>query len=151
MKSLSAVAIGLFCLGSDVSVAASLCNCCGGQTVQSCATACEAVKPAEGQCVATVDYFAAPDIAPDRNPLYDISLRNMWLGTPDRAGLESFRRLLEKSRRGAERDRKEALSAHARGKIDDDTASAKARRYDDAIVNYYLGIQAFRLARSGSN
>lgn len=151
MKSLLAVAIGLSLLGGGTASAASLCNCCGVLTVQSCAATCEAVKPPAGQCVAGVDYEAKADIGPDRNPLYDISLRNMWLGTPDEAGLEAFRRLLERSRLGAESDRKAALRAEASGKIDRQTALDKAKRYDDAIVNYYLGIQAFRLARGGTN
>jgi hypothetical protein len=151
MKSLIAVAIGLFCLQGVAAAAANLCDCCGEQTAQSCATACAPVKPPEGQCVATVDFSSKAKINPDKNPLYDISLRNMWLGTPDGAGLESFRRLLESARRGAERDRKAALRAHARGKIDDATNAVKVKRYEDAIINYYLGMQAYRLARSNVN
>ncbi len=151
MKPLIALAIGLLCLAGVPATAAGLCNCCGDQTVPSCANACTAVKPPKGQCVATVDYAAKAGIGAGQNPLYNISLRNMWLGSPDRDGLEAFRRLLEGSRRWAERDRKSALRAHARGKIDKATSAAMVKRYDDAIVNYYLGIQAFRLARDGVN
>ena len=125
--------------------AASLCNCCGASTVSSCATACSPVKPAAGQCVATVDYAGTAKIADGVNPLYDVPLRNMWLDGAKPSQLELFRRLLEKSRRGAEADRRKALRAHARNKIDGAEAVLLAKRYDGALVNYYLGMQSYRI------
>jgi hypothetical protein len=150
MKLSIAAAIGLLCLSGVPAASASLCNCCGDKTEASCSTACAAVKPAKGQCIATVDFAAEADVGPNVNPLYNVPLRNMWLGTPSRNQLESFRRLLEKARKGAESDRKLALRAKASGKIDEATAQSRAARYDDAMVNYYLGIQAYRLSRDGT-
>lgn len=128
---------------------ANLCNCCGASTAANCATACAPIKPVEGQCVAAIDYAGAPEIAEGQNPLYGMSLRNVWLGTPKRTDLEAFRRLLEAARRGAEKDRKAALRAYARKQIDQTEAARRAKRYDDAVVNYYLGLQSYRMAFSG--
>ena len=124
--------------------AAGLCNCCGAGTEQSCAAVCEPIKPVQGQCVAAVDYGGSATIAPNINPLYDISLRNVWLGTPKFDELESFRKLLEAGRKGVERDRRTTLQAFARRDLDKAAADAAAKRYDAAIVNYYLGLQAYR-------
>ncbi len=123
---------------------ASLCNCCAAGTEQSCAAVCEPVKPPQGQCVPSIDYDGSATIAPNVNPLYDITLRNIWLGTPSFGELESFRKLIEAARKGVERDRKSTLQAFARREIDQATADAAAKRYETAIVNYYLGLQAYR-------
>jgi hypothetical protein len=86
-------------------------------------------------------------IGPDKNPLYDIPLRNTWLDPSRTQELEAFRQLLESARKGAESDRRLALRAFRSGKIDGSKARSLAGRYDDAMVNYYLGVQAYRLAR----
>lgn len=135
-------AFGLMAAANGAS-AASLCNCCGTDTAQSCAAVCEPVKAPQGQCVAAVDFAGKPAISENVNPLYEVSLRNLRLGT-DGAELETFRRLLEASRRGVEKDRRAALRAYARGKIDQSTGAASIARYEAAIVNYYLGLQAYR-------
>ncbi len=127
-------------------VAASLCNCCGAATVESCSTACSPVKPAEGQCIAAVDYAGTAEIGNGSNPLYSMSLRDVWLGTPKRMELEKFRRFLEQARAGAERDRRVSVGDFRRKKIDQATAAARGKQYDDAIVNYYLGLHSYRSA-----
>lgn len=124
---------------------ASLCNCCGETgTAASCANACAPLKPAEGQCVATVDFEGNAEIGEGINPLYDVPLQNVWLGSEKREQLEVFRRLLETARKGAETDRRIGLKAVARGKIGKAEADRRAKRYDDALVNYYLGVKAYR-------
>lgn len=65
--------------------------------------------------------------------------------------IETFRQLLETARKGAERDRKSALRAFSAGKIDGSQAQSLASRYDDALVNYYLGVQAYRVALKKAN
>ena len=147
MRLMLAAVAGFIGLGAAETHAASLCNCCGSGTAQSCSTACAPVKVAEGQCVATVDFAAKAEIGPGKNPLYDVPLQNVWLGQPDASGLEAFRRLLEAARKGVEADRLAALKDYRKGTIDRTTSDARAKRYDDALVNYYLGIQAFRIAR----
>ena len=133
-------------LAACVAEAASLCNCCASGTEQACAAVCTPVKPAVGQCVAAVDSAGTASIAGFGNPLYDISLRNVRLGTPKFDELEAFRKLLEAARKGVEKDRKDTLQAFARREVDQATADAAAKRYDAAIVNYYLGLQAYRNA-----
>jgi hypothetical protein len=123
--------------------AASLCTCCGASTAENCAATCVPVKPPDGQCMAAVDFAGKSKITTDNNPLYGVSLRNVWLGTAKRPELETFRLLLEKARRGAERDRRAALRAATRKSIDQATAAARAKRYNDAIVNYFLGLQSY--------
>ena len=123
--------------------AASLCKCCGTDTAQACAAVCQPVAVPQGQCVAAVDFAGKPAISENVNPLYEVSLRNLRLGT-DGAELEAFRRLLEASRRGVEKDRRAALRAYGRGKIDLAARAASIARYEAAIVNYYLGLQAYR-------
>ena len=149
MKALLPAALGAVMLAMVPASAASLCNCCGSDTAASCAKVCEPVKPAPGQCVATVDFAGTAIIGKDQNPLYDMPLKNLWLGTPSRDDLEAFRRLLENARRGPEKDRRAALKAYAKGKIDRTAADAAAKRYEDAIVNYYLGVHAYRSANRG--
>ncbi|MGQ0484118.1 MAG: hypothetical protein ACT4SY_02020 [Hyphomicrobiales bacterium] len=124
--------------------AASLCNCCGTDTAEACAAVCQPVKVPQGQCVAAVDFAGKPAISENVNPLYDVSLRNLRLATTKGAELEAFRRLLEAARRGVEKDRRAALRAYARGKIDQSAGAASIARYESAIVNYYLGLQAYR-------
>ena len=143
MRSLLAGLAGVVWMTASTS-AASLCNCCGASTEQSCAAVCEPVKPPEGQCVPAVDYTGTATIGPNVNPLYDTTLRNIWLGTPGFGELESFRKLLEAARKGVERDRKASLQAFARREIDQAAADAAAKLYETAIVNYYLGLQAYR-------
>jgi hypothetical protein len=136
-------ALGLMAAASGVS-AASLCNCCGTETAQSCAAVCEKVEVPQGQCVAAVDFAGKPAIAENVNPLYEVSLRDLRLGTTDIAELEAFRRLLEASRRGVEKDRKAALTAYQRGKTERAALDTSVARYEAAIVNYYLGLQTYR-------
>ena len=124
--------------------AAALCNCCGSGTSRTCEAACAAVSPSGGQCQAAVDYAGMSDIGPGQNPLYEMSLNNLEIGAPSRIQLEQFRKLLEQARLGAESDRRAALADRRSGKIDDAAAAALAKRYDDAMVNYYLGLQAYR-------
>ncbi len=145
MRLVILAAFGLIAAAGGAS-AASLCNCCGTGTVQSCAAVCQPVEAPQGQCAAAVDFAGKPEIAENVNPLYEVSLRSLRLATPARAELEAFRRLLEASRRGVERDRKAARRAYGRGKIDRAALEASVARYEAAIVNYYLGLQAYREA-----
>ena len=137
------VILGLF-LGSAPVNAASLCNCCTTGDAESCSAVCAPVQPAPGQCVAVVDYAGEAVIADGDNPLYGISLLGLDLKDAVRPELEGVRRLLEDSRRGVEKDRKNSARDFRKGKIDDATLAAHSKRYEDAIVNYYLGLRAYR-------
>lgn len=143
LKLLSALV--LLVAGIAPAQSANLCNCCGeADTVESCTVACVPLKPAAGQCVATVDFAGSAEIGEGINPLYDVPLQNVWLGSARRDQLEIFRRLLETARKGAESDRRTALTAYSRSKIDKVEADRRASRYDDAMINYYLGTKAYR-------
>ena len=83
-------------------------------------------------------------IADGDNPLYGISLLGLDLKDAVRPELEGVRRLLENSRRGIEKDRKASARDFRRGKINDATLAVNTKRYEDAIVNYYLGLRAYR-------
>ncbi len=124
--------------------AASLCNCCGAGTAQACTAVCQPIEAPQGQCVAAVDFTGKPEISENVNPLYEVSLRNLRFGAAATGELEAFRRLLEASRRGVEKDRKAALKAYTRGKTDRSALDASVARYEAAIVNYYLGLRAYR-------
>jgi len=136
-------ALGLMAAASGAS-AASLCNCCGAATAQSCAAVCEKVEVPQNQCVPAVDFAAETAISKDANPLYDISLRSLRLTTTDTGELEAFRRLLEAARRGLEKDRRAAERAYGGGKTDWAARDASLARYEAAVVNYYLGLRAYR-------
>jgi hypothetical protein len=140
---LGLASLGLFLASAPVN-AASLCNCCSTGGAESCSAVCAPVKPATGQCVAVMDYAGEAVIADGDNPLYGISLLGLSLKDAVRADLEGVRRLLENSRRGVEKDRKASARDFRKGKIDDATLAANAKRYEDAIVNYYLGLRAYR-------
>lgn len=139
--------LGLMWITSAPVEAADLCNCCGDTAAGSCAAACQAIEADAGQCIPTVDFEGKAEIGPGKNALYELSLRNLQVSRTDSGSLEEFRRLLEKLRRGAEADRRKALRDRRHGKIDETTANAFTNRYDDAIVNYYLGAQAYRLTK----
>lgn len=135
--------LGLF-LTSVPGNAASLCNCCATGTAQNCSAICAPLMPAPSQCVARVDYAGAAVIADGDNPLYGISLLGLDLKDAARPELEGVRRLLEDSRRGVEKDRKTSALDFRKGKIDDAGLAANTKRYEDAIVNYYLGLRVYR-------
>jgi hypothetical protein len=124
--------------------AASLCNCCATGTAENCSTICAPAKPAPSQCVARVDYAGEAVIADGDNPLYGISLLSLDIKDAMRPELEGVRRLLEDSRRGVEKDRKTSALDFRKGKIDDAALAVNTKRYEDAIVNYYLGLRAYR-------
>ena len=134
---------GLF-LASVSADAASLCNCCTTGTAENCATVCAAAKPSGGRCVALLDYEGKATITAVENPLYGISLLDISLAEVPRPQLEGLRRLLELARRGVEKDRKASVRNFRKKKIDQVAATANAKRYEEAIVNYYLGLQAYR-------
>lgn len=83
-------------------------------------------------------------IADEDNPLYGISLLGLDLNDAARPELEGVRRLLENSRRGVEKDRKASARDFRKGKIDDARLAVNTKRYEDAIVNYYLGLRVYR-------
>lgn len=140
---LGLASLGLFLTSAPVN-AASLCNCCTTGVAESCSAACASAKPAPGQCVARADYSREAVIADGDNPLYGISLLGLDLKDAARPELEGVRRLLENSRRGVEKDRKAAARDFRKGRIDDATLKSNIQRYEDAIVNYYLGLRAYR-------
>lgn len=135
--------LGLLLTSAPVN-AAGLCNCCATGGTESCNAVCTPAKPAAGQCVAMVDYAGEAVIADGDNPLYGFSLLGLDLGDAARPELEGVRRLLEDSRRGVEKDRKTSARDFRKGKIDAAALAAHSKRYEDAIVNYYLGLRAYR-------
>jgi hypothetical protein len=140
---LGLASLGLLLSSAPVN-AASLCNCCATATAQSCSAVCAPAKPAIGQCIAIVDYTAEAVIADGDNPLYGVSLLSLDLKDAVRPELEGVRRLLEDSRRGVEKDRKASARDFRKGRINDAALAANTKRYEDAIVNYYLGLRAYR-------
>ena len=134
---------GLFLTTVSVS-GANLCNCCATGVAESCSAVCAPAKPGSGQCVVKVDYTSEATIAGGENPLYGISLRGISLEDAMRPQLEGFRRLLEMARRGAERDRKASTRDFRKHRIDEATVQANTKRYESAVVNYYLGLRAYR-------
>jgi hypothetical protein len=91
-----------------------------------------------------VDHTGEAVIADEDNPLYGISLLGLDLKDAARPELEGVRRLLEDSRRGVEKDRKASARDFRKGRIDEATLAVNAKRYEEAIVNYYLGLRAYR-------
>lgn len=146
MKTLKALVVASGSLFMAVASANSavLCNCCETGMAETCKATCATVTLPVGQCVAAVDFAGVTKIATGENPLYAVSLRAMHLGGAKRMALEDFRRLLEAARAGVEKDRKAAIADFKRKKIDAATAAANSKRYEEAIVNYYLGLRAYR-------
>ena len=134
---------GVFLATTSVN-GANLCNCCATGVAESCSVVCSAAKPVSDQCVALVDYAGEATIAAGENPLYGISLRSISLEDAMRPQLEGFRKLLEMARRGAEKDRKASAGDFRKHKIDVATVQANTERYESAVVNYYLGLRAYR-------
>ena len=143
MKQLAAATI-LLGMGSSGAFAAAFCDCCASPLSVSCAAACAAIAEPGGQCLVAVDVSGKERIGPDQNPLYSLKFGTLRLKDPSREEREALRRLLEKAREAAESDREKALADQKTGRIDSETAAQRARRYDDAMVNYYLGQQVYR-------
>ena len=139
-----APALAVLLLAALPASAASLCNCCTTGTSEACASVCAPLKPAEGLCLPAVDFAGTAAIGDGQNPLYDVPLNSLDLKGTGRKDMESFRILLEGSRKGIEKDRRSALRERAKGMIDQAAAASAAKRYDDAMVNYYLGMNAYR-------
>jgi hypothetical protein len=140
---LGLAAMGLIFATTSVN-GASLCNCCASGVAESCSAVCASAKPASSQCVAMVDYAGEATIADGVNPLYDTSLRSVSFEDAGRQQLESFRKLLETARRGLEKDRKTSKSDFRKHRIDEAGFKANTQRYEDAVVNYYWGLRAYR-------
>jgi hypothetical protein len=138
-----AILAGSMMIAAASASAASLCNCCEDSTDASCSSVCATVKPVAGQCLATVDYSGTVEVGPGVNPLYGISLRDLEIGTPNAYEREMLRRLLEAGRRGAEKDRRQSMRDFARGKVSREDLDKLEKRYEDAIVNYFLGMRAY--------
>ncbi len=140
---LGLAAMGLILATTSVN-GASLCNCCASGVAESCSAVCASAKPAPGKCIAMVDYGGEATIADGVNPLYDTSLRSISFEDAGRQQLESFRKLLETARRGLEKDRKASKSDFRKHRIDEAGFKANTQRYEDAVVNYYWGLRAYR-------
>lgn len=143
-----APALAALLLAALPASAASLCNCCTSGTPEACASVCAPLKPVEGLCLPAVDFAGTAAIGDGQNPLYDVPLKGLNLKGTGRKDLEAFRVLLEGSRKGIEKDRRSALRERAKGMIDQAAAASAARRYDDAMVNYYLGMNAYRAGQA---
>ncbi|MDP1699762.1 MAG: hypothetical protein Q8L53_02225 [Aestuariivirga sp.] len=91
-----------------------------------------------------MDYTGEAVIADGENPLYGFSLLSLDLSDAALPELEGVRRLLENSRRGVEKDRKTSARDFRTGRIDASTLAVNTKRYENAIVNYYLGLRAYR-------
>jgi hypothetical protein len=143
MRLLGLASVGLF-LASMSADAANLCNCCAAGVAENCSAACASATPTPNQCVAMPDYEGEAAIGVNENPLYGISLLSIELEDATRPQLDDFRRLLENSRRGLEKDRKASMRDFRKRKIDKATVQANTQRYERAIVNYYLGWRAYR-------
>ena len=140
---LGLAATGLFLAIASVN-GAGLCNCCAGGIAESCDAVCASAKSSSGQCVAMVEYAGEAKIGEGYNPLYDISLRSISFAQAGRQQLESFRKLLELARRGLEKDRKASKRDFRKHSIDEAAFKANSQRYEDAVVNYYWGLRAYR-------
>lgn len=140
---LGLAAMGLF-LATASANGAGLCNCCASDNSENCAAACSAIKVVPGQCSVVASFAGKKTITTEANPLYGISLRNLSLVDTTRPQLEDLRKLLENSRRGLEKDRKASKRDFLKHKIDEAAFKANTLRYEDAVVNYYWGLRAYR-------
>jgi hypothetical protein len=123
--------------------AIGLCDCCANDLNQSCQSACEGQSTAPGQCTAIVDYRGKGATSEGKNPLTGVSLRELSLGEPTAAQLESFRRFLEAGRRRAITDYRRAAWRLKHGRIAQGAFDAAKALYHEALVNYYHGMRAY--------
>ena len=140
---LGLAAIGLF-LATASANGASLCNCCVSDNSENCAAACSVVKSVPGQCSVVASFAGKKTISTEGNSLYGISLRNLSLVDTTRPQLEDLRKLLENLRRELEKDRKAMMRDYRKHKINEAAFKASTQLYEDAIVNYYSGLRAYR-------
>jgi hypothetical protein len=135
--------------GPDPASAIGFCDCCASDLNASCQAACAGETKTPGQCTAVVDYAGKGATDDDRDPLTGISLKDLSLGNPTRAQLESLRRFLEAGRRRAIQDYNRAAWRLQHGRITQDAFDAVNALYKEAMVNYYHGIRAY-LVRIGA-
>ena len=152
MKLAFAAALGLATLLGGTAQAASLCNCCGSETAQSCATlvrrsrSCLANAWRPSTSMPKLDDRTRPEPALRHSPAERlVGFRRQ------ETSLKCFAVCWKAARKAAEADRRKALAERRKGSIDAATAEQLARRYDDAMVNYYLGMQSYRIARSSGS
>jgi hypothetical protein len=140
------VAVGFVSLPSlpRQALAVGVCDCCANELSQSCETACRSGSKAPGQCTAIPDYIGkGASAGAKNNPLTGISLRDLSLGNPTAAQLESFRRFLEAGRRRAVADYSRAASRLKHGRISQEEFDAAKALHREAMVNYYHGMRAY--------
>lgn len=136
------VGLGLTAM-ADRAAAMGFCNCCSTNLTQSCGKVCAAISLKAGMCPAIVDYEGTGAAEKGANPLNGVSLREVALGDPTPSQLESFRRLMEKSRRQAVSSIKKAMRKLRRHRITNADFEKADGLYKEALVNYYHGIRAY--------
>lgn len=142
-----AASVALVLAGHVGGHAAQFCDCCAGTLSTACKAVCPAPAETGEQCPVVVDFTGEEEIGPGRNPLYELSFRTLRLQNPSREQREAFRTLLERARQAAEADRATAERDRLAGRISTSEAAQRASRYDNAMINYYLGQQAYRTTR----
>jgi hypothetical protein len=151
MKGIARASVGVVVMAQGLMLAGApgpasaigVCDCCATDLASTCQAACTGETKAPGQCAAVVDYAGKGATADDKNPLTGISLRDLSLGNPTRAELESFRRFLEAGRRRAIADYNRAAFRLQHSRITQDQFNAANALYKEAMVNYYHGIRAY--------
>jgi hypothetical protein len=126
--------------------AVGLCDCCASSLTTSCDAVCKKVTLEPQQCPAVVDYEGDGDTVKGKNPLNGRSLKDMVLGEPRREQLEDFRRFLERGRRDAVWVYVKALKAFRAKKITEEELKAAKALNEEALVNYYHGMNAYLTA-----
>jgi hypothetical protein len=121
----------------------SFCVCCGEGASQDCSAICTE-KDAAGECPVTVIFGETPSAT--QHSLNGISLKELDLGSPSRAQLETFRKFLETERRKALTEYRKVLRAFDKRRASQEELDAAKARYEEVMVNYNHGIYAYQVS-----
>ena len=130
--------------GSGPALAVGICKCDSKTGFENaCLPICKEANEKTSFFRPAVYFGKDKKVNADKNPLNGTSMKFLYLSHPSRAGMESFRKYLEKHRKIAENEYKKIKRAYLRGHVGPEEFKQAEKVRDEALVNYYHGMRAY--------
>lgn len=140
---LLAVSFGLG-VSSSTALAVGICKCDSKTGFESaCLPICKEANEKMSFFRPAVYFGKDKKVNADKTPLNGTSMKFLYLSHPSRAGMESFRKYLEKHRKVAETEFKKMKRAYLHGHVGPEEFKQAEKVRDEALVNYYHGMRAY--------
>ncbi len=130
--------------GSSAALAVGICKCdskTGFET--ACLPICKEANEKMSFFRPAVYFGNNKKVNADKTPLNGTSMKFLYLSHPSRAGMEAFRKYLEKHRKIAETEFKKMKRAYLHGHVGPEEFVEAEKLRDEALVNYHHGMRAY--------